>query len=299
LRTHVNAIHLTKDDETVDFKPLNAVFDLSSDGRTADTTLSWEGMEIAAKDGTMSVGPVIVDNKHKQPIPDLWLTSGKASLAGITFATQGNSVNVGEMSVVSSTDITQDMTKVSGKADVRLAFIKVMGQTMAEDIRYVVSVEGLDANSLVTLSKSIREAYAQGGDPQAVQMALAMQMMGTLPQMVRKGLTLRIDELSGKIMGQPVHVSFSVSALEGTDVSKGVMALSTVEAAADLSVPRMLLMMAPNLDAQMIDNLVQQGYLKDEEGVLTCHAEFKNMALTVNGQPVPLPGLPSVEASQP
>jgi len=151
-----------------------------------------------------------------------------------------------------------------------------------------MSMDHWDAEGLQKLSQVVEDAQKSGASPEELQMAISMQMLGILPNMVKKGLTLKMDTLEALVLDQQVKASFAINVAEGTDVTQGMGALKTVSATFDVSIPKAL---SDQYPALFLDSFVQQGFAKLEAEVYLTHAEFTKGKLQVNGKDIPLPML--------
>ncbi len=280
--------------QPIQIKPAQFEATIGADYKHTTTVGSWDGWSLKEGSQQIDFGSIKIDTEGHRigDFEHLWLNVGDVVFDGLTLQERGKEVfAMGPIKIHGDGEPVENNKRLNISSEVTVDYVKQTQDIVFKDGVFKLSMKGLDAASLDRLAGVVREAYKNGASSKAAQTALGLQLMGILPEMVSKGFTLSIDELSAEVMGNPVHFTMTAEIQQGANIMAGVAALHKVTAVADCSVPRKLLMMLPGYNPEMIDAVIQQGFVKEENGVLKTHAEFKELTLTLNGKPVPLPGL--------
>jgi len=289
-------------DGTVDSKTMTLGVSVTDNDKRMLTHFNWGGLTANIKEkgvdkGSVEVGNVVLTSDQKQVIKDLWMGNGAFDIDEIKFSSKNKSTTgiFKKFHVLSISNIDDKKEFIKGRVSIKLDKATVNKVDYVENLNYIVSFKHVDAISLQKLTTAIRDAQKAGGSQQAMQMAMGMQLMGILPELVKKGFSINIDALDAKILGGELKSKLEINIAKGTDVTKGMAAIAGISAKLNISVERSLLSKFPMANPQMVQGLISQGLIVEKAGVLSSKAEFKGGQLTVNGKPIPLPipGLPS------
>jgi uncharacterized protein YdgA (DUF945 family) len=269
--------------------------ELTDAGTRLISSFNWDGMSI--KDpkqagSSFAITKVTSTSDQVQALEEIWVGDGKMGVESISFSQKGMAGNMKALTISASTSVDDGNAYMDGLADISIDKVNVAGADYVEDFSYKISFKHIQLEGLQKIIKAMQEAQQAGGTPEAMQMAMGMQMIGTLPEIVSKGFSINIDELNAKIMGEQVSSSLRIDIAEGTDVNAGMAAIAGVTVNAEVSISKALLSKIPTgIQPEMIQGLVSQGLIIEEAGFLKSKAEFKGGQLTVNGNPMPIPGL--------
>lgn len=292
-------IGFTAPDKTVKSEPATFGVTLSDNNTHMKSHFNWGGLSFEKTDSNgkakkASIGTVSSSSEEDMLIEDIWVGNSRFNIASVDFSddTMGMSGKADNFNAVAATSMDATKAFMNGMLDMTLKNVAVNKVSYVDDFQFKFSFDHLHAASLQKLAKAVKEAQQAGGSPQAMQMAMGMQLMGIVPDMVKKGFTVRIDALNAKVMGESINSSLELNIAEGTDVTQGMAALAGVSAKVDIAISRALLDKVPMANPQMVQGLISQGLIVEEAGNLKSHAEFKGGQLTVNGKPMPIPGMP-------
>ncbi len=289
----------TNTEEGLSSEPARLVVSLSNNNTRMKSHFDWGGLKLEkmtanGKNSKLFIGAVSSDSEEEMPLADLWVGTSGIHLSQVQFSDEARGINAvaDDFKVVSKTALDASREYLHGMVDITLKNITRNNVSYLDDFEYKLSFEHIHAASLQKLVKAIRETQRAGGSPEAMQMAMGMQMMGIIPDMVKKGFSVKFDALNGRVMGEQVISSFDLNLAEGTDVTAGMAAIMGVSAHLDATVSRLLFDKIPVANAQTLQGLIDQGLVIEDMGNLKTHAEFKNGQLKVNGKPMPIPGMP-------
>ncbi len=276
---------------------------LSKNNSHLQTHFNWGGLKAEKKNDegaikSVTVGKIVLTSDQDKVVEDLWAGNTTFNVAQVDFAdsTKGITGSVENLNLLSSVIADDAKEFLNAVVDVTLKKVMVNAVAYVEDLQYKVSFDHIDVASLQRLTKAIQEVQQGGGTPQAIQLAMGMQLMGIVPEIIKKGFTLRIDALNAKVLGEEIKSNLEIKVAAGTDVTKRLAALSGVTAKLDISLSKALLTKLPMVNPQMLQGLISQGFVVEEAGVLKSHAEFNGSQLTINGKVIPVPGLPAPQA---
>ncbi len=292
-------IGFTAPDKTIKSAPATFGATLSNNNTHVKSHFNWGGLsfektESNGKAKKATVGVISSSSEEDMMIEDIWVGNSRFNISSITFSddAMGMSGKADNFNVVAATSLDATKAFMNIMVDMTLKNVTVNNVSYVDDFQYKLSFDHLHAASLQKLVKAIKEAQQAGGSPEAMQMAMGMQLMGIVPDMVKKGFTLRIDALNARVMGEQINSSLELNIAEGTDVTQGMAAIAGISAKLDITVSRALLDKIPMANPQMVQGLISQGLIVEEAGTLKSHAEFKGGQLTVNGKAMPIPGMP-------
>lgn len=287
-------------DGNVDSKTMTFGVTVSDNDHRRLTHANWGGATIIIPqknnaNGNIKIGNVTLTSDQNQAIEDLWVGNGAFDIDEITFSNKSQNKDgiFKKFHLVSVSSLDSNKEFLDTKVEFDLDKVTINKMDIVEGMKFVTSFNHFDAVSVQKLVKAIEDAQKAGGSQQAMQMAMGMQLMGILPEMVKKGFSINIENLDAKIMGSEVKSKLNIDVAAGTDVTKGMAAIAGVSASLDLTVAKELMFKLAKANPQMVDGLITQGLIAEKNGILTTHAEFKGGQLTVNGKPMPIPGLPA------
>ncbi len=268
---------------------------ITDDGNHLVSSFNWDGLSIndpQQENSNFAISKISSESDQVQVIEEIWVGKGNFAIKKIEFNESGMSGLVDNIGMKVTTSADEANAFMDGVVNLSVAKVAVAGVDYVEDLEYSISFKHIQIEALQKIAKAMKEAQQSGGSPEAMQMAMGMQLMGTLPEIVNQGFTINIDALNAKVLGEQITSKLSIEIAQGTDVSAGMSAIAGVSMSADVSISKALLSKIPTgFPPEMIQGLVAQGLIIEENGLLKSHAEFKAGQLTVNGKPMPIPGL--------
>ncbi len=265
--------------------------DLTDGGKHLVSAFNWDGLEAnypQQNAKTFKIGKISLASDQVQAIEEIWVGGAKFDIDRVEFSDVGMKGFADKFSVISKASMDDSKQFMNGSADFTLAKVSVNDMNYVEDLVYKVSFNHIHAESAQKLAKVVQEAQQAGGSPEAMQMAMGLQLMGILPELLNQGFSINIDALDAKVMGEQVSSKLLIDVPEGTPM--GPQAIAAVTATADISIAKALLDQFPAIaNPEMVQGLIMQGFIVEENGVLKAHAEFKDGQLLVNGNLIPIP----------
>jgi len=292
--THLmgSLVEFTDPEGHVHSKPVNLTVDFDNETGTMNTEMNWGGIRIEEpgpkSQVKVEIGKMDFHSKQKRTKHQLWVGKSSFNLEKVAFQQAELNVLLNKLAISSGVNMDKANEFLSGNVVFTADDVTVNAKRYAKSFKYMMSMDHWDAEGLQKLSQVVEDAQKSGASPEELQMAISMQMLGILPNMVKKGLTLKMDTLEALVLDQQVKASFAINVAEGTDVTQGMGALKTVSATFDVSIPKAL---SDQYPALFLDSFVQQGFAKLEAEVYLTHAEFTKGKLQVNGKDIPLPML--------
>jgi len=215
----------------------------------------------------------------------VWLGDGSFSFDNVSFsASNGQNFAISGLNI--SSDSNGNEKSIDSDAKFTIGSVDVAGMKF-EDFTLDIEMNNLDTQAMIAIDKASKTG-ANGLPDQAA-------MMEALKNMVAKSPKLDINELSvvtpqGKV---EADIHFGLPA----EVDMGFFPLSLlpqIQGDANVRVPKAVIAFAsamqPGLD-QQAEMLSQMGMLEVDGDDYIAVFKMSEGAMTVNGNPVPLPGL--------
>lgn len=154
-------------------------------------------------------------------------------------------------------------------------------------------IDGLDTKALTAIVQQVRAAQNAHSDPEQIKQAASMALMAHLPALLNNGVTVQVNPLgfdtdAGKVA---FNLSINLPAGQGQQLLKNPTAvISVLTIKGDYSAPQALMNAAlsesgKQSETEQINQLIQQGYIKADQGVLSTHFLFEKGQLSINGKP--------------
>ena len=277
----IGAFALKHEQGQMTFQPLQADYsgDLAGNGYM---TLGWAGMTLHE---TQSQADMVLSqlsgSAELREVNGNWLSpQSEMKLDAFSLTQPQEGVNFSLQRLTSQSQLEGEAAEtLSNHYQIQLAAMDMANDSdrlALTDARLDLEVRGLDLAGY----QALQELSAQSSlDQQA--------LMGALDQVLGRGLTLTLTELSSRLNGEPASLSgeltlapTSLAALaaeqEGMQALSGLLHLSLGEGMGE-AVPQL---------APMLQQLQQLGYLKAQQSDLKAELKLQQGRLTVNELPL-------------
>jgi len=271
------------------------VADITDTGNHMISAFNWDGLEVKdpkQPQQTFAISKVTSASDQKQVIDEIWVGDASFNIQKISFNQAGMGGNVENIGITANSSVDDAKAYLDAEVNVSTDSINVAGVDYLKDLKYTMSFKHLHIASLQKIAKAMKDVQQQGGTPEAIQVAMGLQLASILPELANKGFGVNIDALNATVMGEQITSNLSIDIPEGTDFTMKMAAIAGISVTADVSVSKALLSKIPmGISTDMVQGLIGQGFIIEENGVLKSHAEFKAGELMVNGNPIPLPSM--------
>lgn len=248
--------------------------------------------------------------------PHWWLTTGKSKGSMKTMAFQGRGPDGQPKTMFALNDLVYSQ---SGSLDAKQLYsaegsFSGKGEAVGQKIDAFSMKASVKRLNMAAYAEFMKNSFANACKTQNAADAKARmdEAMAPLKRLLPADPSFSLDELKVTFAGHTASMNYAVGV-------KGV----TEE---DLKSPMLAMLVVPKLEASMGAKLpiafikevmkaagkemppeamdaqiqmgIQQGFVKREGDILSAEVSFKNSAATLNGKPIPLPGLPVVPPPQ-
>ena len=273
------------DNAAIEFDGLDFDFDISDKGEAVDGKGQTGKMSITGDNGEKMVLNELKFNADVTDNDGLWLGDSSFSLGDMSFSDgRGQNFSVKDIHVSGGSDSSKDTMK--GDAKLTVGSFDVSGMTF-EDFTFDYEMDNLNMQAMRDFQKSAK-AGPNGLPDQGA-------MMESMKNLVAGSPKLNINEISivtpqGKVKAD-LHFSLP------DEVDMGFFPLSLlpqIQGDANVRVPKAVIAFAsamkPGLD-QQAEMLSQIGMLEVDGDDYVAVFKMSEGEMTLNGNPVPLPGL--------
>ena len=273
------------DDATIEFEGLDFDFDISDKGEAVDGKGQTGKLSILGNNGEKMVLNNLKFNADVEDNDGLWLGDSSISLGDMSFSDgRGQNFSVKDISISGGSDSNNDTMK--GDAKITVGSFDVSGMKF-EDLTFDYEMNNINTQAMREIQKAAK-AGPNGLPDQAA-------MMESMKNLVAGSPKLDINELSivtpqGKVKAD-IHFSLP------DEVDMGFFPLSLlpqIQGDANVRVPTAVIefinQMQPGI-AQQAEMLSQMGMLEVNGKDYIAVFKMSEGSMTVNSNPVPLPGL--------
>ncbi|MDI9244108.1 DUF945 family protein [Marinobacter sp. CHS3-4] len=285
--------------ETMVFSRAYGRADIGSAGTTADIILEWPGMTVTGPDADFSVSDLKMEQSVEHLTGELWLGDVDMSLASLQIsAPQQPKVAFSGLSIISTSDATENGARLNADASFKLDEVQANGEVFGPH-EIQMRLDGLDVASMEALSAAMNDMQhaalnmpADAG-PQAQmqqQMAMVQKISEAFSSLASEGFTFGFPKIDLSTPEGPVTGEIQLSHPELSDEEKQqtLLVMQGLTGNLDLSMPAALVDNNPGL-AMQVAPLIQQGMVVQEGDRLHMVGTLEDMALTINGNVIPLP----------
>ena len=280
-RYSIESFSQKTEDTQIDFEGLDFDFDISKKGQAVNGKGKTGKLSIVGNNGDKIQMNGLKFDADVEDSVGVWLGDGSFSLDDMSFSAQGQSFAVSNLKLTSDSD--GDEKTIDSDAKFTIGSFDVSGMKF-ENFTFDIEMNNFDTQAIVALDKATKSAVPD----QAA-------MMESFKQMIAKSPKIDINELSvvtpqGKVIAD-LHFGLP------DEVDMGFFPLSLlpqIKGDANIRVPVAVIefvsMMRPGLD-QQAEMLSQMGMLEVDGDDYVAVFKMSEGAMTLNGNPVPLPGL--------
>ncbi len=275
--------------------------DIGSAGSELDIQVEWPGMTLTGPDIQFTVTDFQMNHSLEHLSGDLWLGDAGMTLAGLQVdAPQQPSVRFDGFSMTSDTDAAAGGERINGESGIQLEQLAANGVEYGpQEVR--IRFEGLDVASLDEISSAISDMQqavltpTADPDPQALmqqQMKSFQRVNSAVMELAAEGFTLGFPKIALSTPQGPIKGEVMISHPELSDQEKSqtMLVMQGLTGNLDISMPVALADQNPSL-AMQVAPLIKQGMVVQEGDRLRMVGTLKDMALTINGNVLPLPPL--------
>ena len=285
--------------ETVNFSRLYGRADIGAAGSEADILLEWPGMTLTGPEADIRVTDLQLNQTVEHLTGDLWLGNGELTLASAEIApVEEPTVRFSGLSMISSSDAAENGTRLNGDTSIKLDTLEANGESYGPH-EIQVRFDGLDVASLDEISNAISDMQkatlnaAASDDPQAAmqqQMALFQRVNNGFMSLAAEGFSFGFPKIDLSTPEGPIKGELMVSHPELTDEEQQqtMLVMQGLTGNVDLSMPAALVDQNQAL-AMQVAPLIKQGMVVQEGDRLRLVGTLQDMALTINGNVLPLP----------
>jgi uncharacterized protein YdgA (DUF945 family) len=275
--------------------------DIGSAGSEADIQLEWPGLTLAGPDLQITVSDLSAEQTIERLAGNLWLGSGEVNLAGISFdAPQQPPMRFEGLSVVSRSDGSDDGTRLNGKSSIRLDKLTANERDFGPH-EIQIMFDGLNVASLDEISSAVNDmqqaalSSSIGQDSRAAmeqQMQSFQRVNAAMVGLAAEGFTFGFPKIDLNTPEGPIEGELMIRhpELSEQEKSRAMMVMQGLTGNFDISMPAVLVDDNPAL-AMQVAPLIKQGMVIQDGDRLRMAGTLEDMALTINGNVLPLPPL--------
>ncbi len=294
-------VEVTKPDEDGVFQTsrFEAKADIAAAGSEADIYVSWPGMTLTSPDLNLSITDITLDQTMEHLAGEVWLGDGVMEMASLEFSAPGQpSFAMTGLSIKSTSDASDDGARFNSDTALRLENIRVDENSFGPH-EIQVSMKDFDVAGINELYAALSDMQdmAMAGSPDADPQQMMQQQMEAFQRINEAVVNLATEGFSfgfptidlatpqGPITGK---LNLSHPTLSGDEKAQTMMVMQGLSGSLDLSMPVALVENTPQLQMQVAP-LVKQGMVTQEGDQYRLEGTLEDMALTINGNVVPLP----------
>ena len=273
------------DDAMIEFEGLDFDFDISDKGEAVDAKGQTGKLSIIGDNGEKMVLNKLKFNADVEDSDGLWLGDSSISLGDMSFSDgHGQDFSISDINISGGSDSSSDT--MQGDAKFTIGSFDVAGMTF-EDFTFDYEMKNINTQAMREFQKSAK-AGPNGLPDQAA-------MMESMKNLVAGSPKLDINELS--IVTPQGQVKADIHFSLPDEVDMGFFPLSLlpqIQGDANVRVPTAVIdfvnQMQPGI-AQQAEMLSQMGMIELDGKDYVAVFKMSEGSMTVNGNPVPLPGL--------
>lgn len=273
--------------------------DIGSAGSEVDIQVEWPGLTLAGPDLTVAMTDFRLEQTIERLVGNLWLGSGRVRLARLDFeAPQQPPMRFEGLSVVSSSAASDDGTRLNGESSIRLDSLTVNDRDSGPH-EIQILFDGLDVTSLNEISAAVSDMQqatvspAAEPDPRAImeqQMQSFQRVNAAMLGLAAEGFSFGFPKIDLSTQEGPIEGELMIHhpELSEQEKSRAMMVMQGLTGNFDLSMPAVLVDNNQTLALQ-IAPLIKEGMVVQEGNRLRMVGTLEDMALTINGNVLPLP----------
>lgn len=273
--------------------------DIGSAGAAADIQVEWPGLTLAGPDVRIAMTDFRVEQSMEHLAGNLWLGSGRVKLAGLDFeAPQQPPVRFDGLSVVSSSDASDDGTRLNGESSIRLDKLTVDDRESGPH-EIQIMFDGLDVTSLDEISSAVNDMQQASMNPalepdsramMEQQMQSFQRVSAAMLGLAAEGFSFGFPRIDLSTPEGPIKGELMIRhpQLSEQEKSRAMMIMQGLTGNFDISMPTVLVDDHQTLAVQ-IAPLIEGGMVVQEGDRLRMAGTLEDMALTINGKVLPLP----------
>jgi len=275
--------------------------DIGSAGSEVDIQLEWPGLTLTGPDLQIAMSDLSAEQTIERLTGDLWLGSGEVNLARLSFeAPQQPPMRFEGLSVVSSSDASDDGTRLNGESTIRLDKVTANDRDFGPH-EIQIRFDRLDVASLNAISSAVNDmqqaamSSAVDPDPQAImeqQMQSFQRVNAAMLGLAVEGFSFGFPKIDLSTPEGPIEGELMIRhpELSEQEKSQAMMVMQGLTGNFDISMPAVLVDDNQAL-AMQVAPLIKQGMVIQEGDRLRMVGTLEDMALTINGNVLPLPPL--------
>lgn len=287
--------------ETLTSARAHGLANVGSAGSAMDIEVEWPGLELTGPDLKIAMTGFHIEQTMERLAGDLWLGNGRVKLGSLDFeAPQQPPMRFEGLSVVSSSDVSDDGTRLHGESSIRLDKLTANDQDSGPH-EIQIMFGGLDVASLNGIFSAVNDMQqaamnsAVGPDPRAImeqQMQSFQRLNAAMLELAAEGFSFGLPKIDLSTPEGPVEGELMIRhpQLSGQEKSRAMMVMQGLTGNFDISMPAALVDNNQALALQ-IAPLIKDGMVVQEGGRLRMVATLEDMALNINGNVLPLPPL--------
>ena len=244
---------------------------------------AFESLAIVTYDSDISINELELEGSQKPTRFGFSVGDVAMSIASVTLPSAQGTEIIGPINLDTAAELDGDL--VSGHTKVRLGNVP-FGDLGPAGISIDATVRDMDGAAIGNITRVLEQIDSYGSPDEAM-----FYLQDDLQRLFTKGFELRVKHLDVALPQGTLKTRIDVAVTEfDTDEFSWPAALLALDASFDLRVPAELMDIATAMDPQ-INAAVGMGFLRQSGDVYEMQAAFKNGLLTVNGAPMPIPGM--------
>jgi hypothetical protein len=273
--------------------------DIGSAGSDVDIQVEWPGLTLAGPDLKVAMTDFRLEQTIERLVGNFWLGSGRVRLARLDFeAPQQPPMRFEGLSVVSSSAASDDGTRLNGESSIRLDKLTAMDLNSGPH-EIQIMFDGLDVTSLNEISAAVSDMQqatmspAAEPGPQAImeqQMQSFQRVNAAMLGLAAEGFSFGFPKIDLGTPEGPIEGELMIRhpELSEQEKSRAMMVMQGLTGNFDISMPSVLVDDNQTLALQ-IAPLIKEGIVVQEGDRLRMVGTLEDMALTINGNVLPLP----------
>ncbi|MCG8429473.1 MAG: YdgA family protein [Chromatiales bacterium] len=315
---------MEKEESKIDFGGLQGTVQFDSTFKEVDMQLTMPSVLISEDNAQgFAIQGVRIDTRSRPGSSGLALGGGAVVVDSMTVEVpEGGKFELAKLEIEAASS-EQGEDKVSAGATYRFQLLDLEGQQYGP-AEMQITVDNLPTSVLLEIQKGMEEIQANQSSIEQQQMAMMTMLFSSGPEFIASDPKLSINKLYLKTPEGEVKGDFSLQSvgLEWKDISNPAVIMERLQGAAQLTVPRayldkiLLERMTNELRTQellaleqgaepqdqasieeqakmlanmQIDMMLGQGFLQQQDGMISASAKLDGGQLTVNGKAIPLP----------
>ncbi len=277
---------LEENGNKVEVKPAQITASITPQADKLNASGHWQGMSINSQDGTLNMGKMTFSSDKTRVLESLWVGDDQADIDFLTFSEPSGAafrqVNLQGFSMTAHSELQAEA--INANANLRFAAVTIDEEKLASDIILNLKLNNIAAKPLVAIQQVMTNWQQQALQQTSPTPPDFAQLQPHFQAILKQGPSIEISKLHAAT--QKGNVDADLLASIKTDnpmlLSNPLFMLGAIQAKANVSVPKALLMESPM--APQLEMYIQQGVLKEEAGQLKAKVDFTDGSLTINDQ---------------